>query len=89
LYDKKGYPARMKTADCVTFLLLLIATALGSIGATALSAQEYVRDSEPKAFDRKEYGMNNGIPFIKIADRVEVSVYLKGQRASPPRLALK
>src|SRR6516165_8246035 len=29
------------------------------------------------AFDRKEYGMNSGIPFIKIADRVEVSVDIK------------
>src|SRR5882757_2581621 len=25
------------------------------------------------AFDRKDYGMNKGIPFIKIADRVEVT----------------
>jgi polyisoprenoid-binding protein YceI len=30
------------------------------------------------AFDRKDYGMSSGIPFIKIADRVEVSVDLKG-----------
>ncbi|HME12977.1 MAG TPA: YceI family protein, partial [Candidatus Acidoferrum sp.] len=29
------------------------------------------------AFDRKEFGMNSGIPFIKIADRVEVSLALK------------
>ena len=41
------------------------------------------------AFDRKEYGMNSGIPFIKIADRVEVSVNLKGERISGPPLALK
>jgi polyisoprenoid-binding protein YceI len=41
------------------------------------------------AFDRKEYGMNSGIPFIKIADRVEVSVSLKGRRISGPPLALK
>jgi polyisoprenoid-binding protein YceI len=41
------------------------------------------------AFDRKEYGMNSGIPFIKIADRVEVSVSLKGERISGPPLALK
>jgi polyisoprenoid-binding protein YceI len=41
------------------------------------------------AFDRKQYGMNSGIPFIKIADRVEVSVHLKGQRVSGPPLALK
>jgi polyisoprenoid-binding protein YceI len=36
------------------------------------------------AFDRKEYGMNSGIPFIKIADRVEVTVDLKGKRVSGP-----
>jgi polyisoprenoid-binding protein YceI len=36
------------------------------------------------AFDRKQYGMNSGIPFIKIADRVEVSVDLKGKRVGGP-----
>jgi len=36
------------------------------------------------AFDRKEYGMNSGIPFIKIADRVEVIVDIKGKRVSGP-----
>jgi len=41
------------------------------------------------AFDRKEYGMNSGIPFIKIADRVEVTVNLKAKRVSGPPLALK
>jgi polyisoprenoid-binding protein YceI len=41
------------------------------------------------AFDRKEYGMNSGIPFIKIADRVEVSVDLKGQRVSGPQVVFK
>jgi polyisoprenoid-binding protein YceI len=41
------------------------------------------------AFDRKEYGMNSGIPFIRIADRVEVSVNLRGERISGPPLALK
>jgi polyisoprenoid-binding protein YceI len=40
------------------------------------------------AFDRKEYGMNSGIPFIKIADRVEVGVNLRWQRVSGPPLAL-
>jgi len=38
------------------------------------------------AFDRKDYGMNSGIPFIKIADRVEVAVDLKGKRTSGPPL---
>ena len=41
----------MKTAGCLTFVYLLIAVALGSIGATSLRAQEYVRDSEPKLLD--------------------------------------
>ena len=41
------------------------------------------------AFDRKQYGMNSGIPFIKIADRVEVSVNLKAKRVSGPPVALK
>jgi polyisoprenoid-binding protein YceI len=36
------------------------------------------------AFDRKDYGMNSGIPFIKIADRVEVTVDLKATRVSGP-----
>jgi polyisoprenoid-binding protein YceI len=41
------------------------------------------------AFDRKDYGMNSGIPFIKIADRVEVNVHLKGKRVSGPPLVFK
>jgi polyisoprenoid-binding protein YceI len=41
------------------------------------------------AFDRKEYGMNSGIPFIKIADRVEVTVNLIADRVSGPPLVFK
>ncbi|MFZ0520404.1 MAG: YceI family protein [Candidatus Acidiferrales bacterium] len=41
------------------------------------------------AFDRKEYGMNSGIPFIKIADRVEVDVALQAKQISGPRLVYK
>jgi polyisoprenoid-binding protein YceI len=41
------------------------------------------------AFDRKDYGMNSGIPFIKIADRVEVTVDLIAKRVSGPPIALK
>jgi polyisoprenoid-binding protein YceI len=41
------------------------------------------------AFDRKNYGMNSGIPFIKIADRVEVTVDLKGTRVSGPPVDFK
>jgi polyisoprenoid-binding protein YceI len=36
------------------------------------------------AFDRKDYGMNKSIPFIKIANRVEVDVSLKWKRVSGP-----
>jgi polyisoprenoid-binding protein YceI len=38
------------------------------------------------AFDRKDYGMNKGIPFVTIADRVEVDVDLHGKRVSGPPL---
>ena len=41
------------------------------------------------AFDRKDYGMNKGIPFVKIADRVEVTVDLAGKRTSGPPLVFK
>jgi len=40
-------------------------------------------------FNRKDYGMNSGIPFIKIADHVDVSFHLKGKRVGGPPLALK
>jgi polyisoprenoid-binding protein YceI len=41
------------------------------------------------AFDRKEFGMNSGIPFIKIADRVEVTVTLVADRVGGPPLVFK
>jgi polyisoprenoid-binding protein YceI len=41
------------------------------------------------AFDRKDYGMNSGIPFIRIADRVEVTADLKAKRVSGPPVVLK
>jgi polyisoprenoid-binding protein YceI len=37
-------------------------------------------------FNRKDYGMNKGIPFIKIADHVDVSFHLNGKRVSGPPL---
>jgi polyisoprenoid-binding protein YceI len=41
------------------------------------------------AFDRKEFGMDSGIPFIRIADRVEVTINFKATRVSGPPLVLK
>ena len=41
------------------------------------------------AFDRKDYGMTKGIPFVTIADRIEVTVDLKGKRVSGPPLVFK
>jgi polyisoprenoid-binding protein YceI len=41
------------------------------------------------AFDRKEYGMNSGIPFIKIANRVEVTVALRVKHVSGPMPVFK
>jgi polyisoprenoid-binding protein YceI len=37
-------------------------------------------------FNRKDYGMNKGIPFIKIADHVEVGIHLEGKQVSGPPL---
>ena len=36
------------------------------------------------AFDRKDYGVDGSIPFIKIADRVEVTVAFQLKRVSGP-----
>jgi len=41
------------------------------------------------AFDRKNYGMNSGIPFITIAKHVEVTVSLRGKRVGGPPLVFK
>jgi polyisoprenoid-binding protein YceI len=41
------------------------------------------------AFDRKDYGMDSSIPFIKIADRVEVTVALQAKRVSGPPVIFK
>ena len=41
------------------------------------------------AFNRKDYGMTENIPFVKIANTVEVTVDLKGKRVSGPPLGFK
>jgi hypothetical protein len=41
------------------------------------------------AFDRKQYTMNSGFPFTKIADRAEVTVKLTATGVSGPPVALK
>jgi polyisoprenoid-binding protein YceI len=40
-------------------------------------------------FDRKDYGMNKGIPFVRIGDSVDVAVDLKVKRVSGPPLVFK
>ncbi len=60
----------------LTFTVTGIGTGAGEIKGTM-------------AFDRKDYGMTSGIPFVKIADRVEVSVDLVGKRVSGPPLVFK
>jgi polyisoprenoid-binding protein YceI len=42
-----------------------------------------------RTVDRKDYGMTTGIPFVKVADTVEVTVDLKGKRVSGPPLVFK
>ncbi|MGB8481451.1 MAG: YceI family protein [Acidobacteriaceae bacterium] len=41
------------------------------------------------AFDRKDYEMNSNIPFIRIANRVEVYVDLTARRTSGPAMVFK
>jgi polyisoprenoid-binding protein YceI len=41
------------------------------------------------AFDRKNYGMNSGIPFVTIANHVEVTVLLRANRIAGPPLVFK
>ena len=41
------------------------------------------------SFNRKDYGMNGGIPFVRISDHVEVAIDLKVKRVSGPPVALK
>jgi polyisoprenoid-binding protein YceI len=62
--------------ETLTFTITGKGTGEGSINGTM-------------AFDRKEFGMNSGIPFIRIADRVEVTVDLKGKRVSGPPLVFR
>jgi polyisoprenoid-binding protein YceI len=62
--------------ETLTFTVTGIGTGEGEIKGTM-------------AFDRKDFGMNSGIPFIKIADRVEVTVDLKGKRISGPPVVFK
>jgi polyisoprenoid-binding protein YceI len=62
--------------ETLTLLVSGVGTGTGTIKGTM-------------AFDRKEFGMNSGIPFIKIADRVEVTVNLNGKRISGPALVVK
>jgi polyisoprenoid-binding protein YceI len=40
-------------------------------------------------FDRKDYGMNKGIPFVHVGDSVDVTVDLHGTRISGPPLVVK
>ena len=40
-------------------------------------------------FNRKDYGLNKGIPFIRIADHVDVNFHLKEKRVSGSPLAFK
>src|ERR1700745_534945 len=40
-------------------------------------------------FDRKDYGMNKGIPFVHIGDSVDVTVDLRVKRVSGPPLVFK
>jgi polyisoprenoid-binding protein YceI len=62
-------------------LMLSVARDAGGAGESRIEGE--------MAFDRKDYGMTHGIPFIKIADRVQVNLNLVVRRTSGPPLTLK
>jgi hypothetical protein len=90
----------MKTAGRITFVHLLIAIALGLLGATALPAQDYVRHSEPKLFSYDELvqlsldqemspELAEKLRLITTTPFVDNEAYLSGARPRPlnvPRL---
>jgi len=41
------------------------------------------------SFNRKDFGMNKGIPFVKISDHVDVTVKLKVKKTSGPVVSFK
>jgi polyisoprenoid-binding protein YceI len=62
-------------------------------GVTKPDALTLTSDTEGKgvgeikgsmAFDRKDYGVDGSIPFIRIADRVEVTIAFQAKRVSGP-----
>jgi hypothetical protein len=52
-------------------------------------ASGFERIDGKMVFDRKDYGMNSGIPFIKIADHVEVTIALEAKEIKGPPLVFK
>jgi polyisoprenoid-binding protein YceI len=51
--------------------------------------ESHLGDIEGKMiFNRKKYGMTKGIPFISIADKVEINVHLKTKHTGGPKLTL-
>jgi polyisoprenoid-binding protein YceI len=52
--------------------------------------ESHLGDIEGKmVFNRKDYGMNKGIPFISVADHVEINFHLKIKHVGGPQLTLK
>ena len=52
--------------------------------------ETHLGDIEGKMiFNRKNYGMNKGIPFISIADHVEINFHLKIKHVGGPKLDLQ
>ena len=67
-------------------------------GVTKTDTLMLTTDSEGKgigeikgtmAFDRKDYGMDGSVPFIRIADRVEVTVSFQAKRISGPPVSFE
>jgi hypothetical protein len=84
----------MKTPARLTFAHFLMAIALGSIATSALPAQEYVRDSEPRLFSydelvelSKDQAMSHELAeklrLVTTTPFINNEAYLGGARAKP------
>jgi hypothetical protein len=80
-----GAPMKFVTTRLSLLLVAMLAISV-NIEKKAAKQGKPTTVTGTMAFDRKEFGMDSGIPFIRIANRVEVTIGFKATRVSGPPL---